>query len=340
MKSIREVINEVLHAEMARDEAIVVLGEDVAGGMTTEGAGGFGGAFGFYSGLYERFGSERVIDCPISEASFVGAAVGAAMTGLRPVIDLQFFDFMTVCYDQLANQMAKLRYMTGGQFKLPLVMISLVGAGLRAGAQHSQSLHPPVVALPGLKVVTAADAYDAKGLLSAAIRDDDPVIFLLHKTLLEEKAEVPEEDYQIPFGEARFLAEGDDVTVVATLAMRRKAEAACARLAAEAGIAADLIDPRTLSPLDVEAIAESVEVTGRLLIVDESTPCCGIAQEIASAVAQHCFEWLRAPIRVLSTPFTPVPFSPALEDLYLPTERQIENSVRALLADESASVLR
>lgn len=331
-KTIREVIHDTVRDEMRRDPDVILMGEDVAGGAGCSGEDdAFGGAFGFYKGLVGEFGRQRVIDTPISEAAYVGAATGAAMTGLRPVVDLQFFDFLGVCYDQVFNQMAKFRYMFGGKSDMPLVMLSLIGAGLRCGAQHSQSLHPQVTAVPGLKVVMPENAYDTKGLLLTAIRDDDPVIFLLHKLQFENACEVPDEEYLIPFGEASFPREGNDVTIVAISAMVQKAIEVADRLQAE-NISVDVIDPRTTSPLDEEAILESVEMSGRVVIVDEAWERCGFAADVASIISRKAFPSLRAPVMTVTAPHTPAPFSPVLEDLYIPGADDIEHAVRDVLS--------
>jgi pyruvate dehydrogenase E1 component beta subunit len=331
-KTIREVIHDTVQSEMRRDPNVILMGEDVAGGAGCSGEDdAFGGAFGFYKGLVGEFGRGRIIDTPISEAAYIGAAAGAAMTGLRPIADLQFFDFLGVCFDQIYNQMAKFRYMFGGKSDTPLVILSLVGAGLRCGAQHSQSLHPQVTAVPGLKVVMPENAYDTKGLLLTAIRDDDPVIFLLHKLQFENACEVPDEEYLIPFGEASFVREGTDVTVVAFSAMVAKAVAVADRLREE-GISVEVIDPRTTSPLDEEAILESVEMTGRLVVVYEAWERCSVAADISSIVARKAFGALQAPIMTVTAPHTPAPFSPVLEDLYIPGEDDIESAIREVIA--------
>ncbi len=330
-KTIREAINDTLRQEMRRDSRVIVIGEDVAGGAGCDGSDdAYGGVFGVTKGLVSEFGRERVIDTPISESSFVGAAAGAACTGLRPVVDLMFFDFIGVCFDQIYNQAAKFRYMFGGKSETPLVIRAMVGAGFRGGAQHSQMLHPMVTMVPGLKVVMPSNAYDAKGLLATAIRDNDPVIFLEHKTLYDAACEVPDEDYCIPFGEAAFTRHGGDVTIVALSSMVPRANAVADKLAEE-GIGCDVIDPRSVSPLDEEAILESVEITGRLVIVDEANERCSLAADIASMVAAKGFHSLRAPVVKVTAPHTPVPFAPLLEDLYVPSVERIEAGVRAAL---------
>ncbi len=331
VKTFREAINEALHQEMERDPTVIVLGEEVSGGAGCSGEDdAYGGVFGVTKGLMPKFGRERVIDTPISESAIIGAAAGAANTGLRPVAELMFFDFIGVCFDQIFNQAAKFRYMFGGKAKTPMVIRATVGAGMRAGAQHSNMLHPVVVHIAGLKVVMPSNAYDAKGLMISAIRDDDPVIFLEHKCLYDAKCEVPDAPYAIPFGEAAFPRQGSDATVVAISAMVPKAIAVADKLAKE-GIHIDVIDPRTVSPLDDEAILESVELSGRLVIVDEANDRCGMAADISSIVAERAFGALRAPIRKVTPPHTPVPFAPSLEDAYIPSEARIEQAVRDVL---------
>ena len=331
VKTIREAINETLRNEMRREPRVVLIGEDLAGGAGTDGQEDpYGGVFGVTKGLVGEFGRERVIDTPISEAGFVGMGAGAACTGLRPVVELMFFDFVGVCFDQIYNQMAKFRYMFGGKSETPIVIRAMVGAGMSAGAQHSNMLHPLVAMIPGLKVVLPANAYDAKGLLTTAIRDNDPVIFLEHKTLYDDSCEVPDEDYTIPFGEAAFTREGNDITIVAMSSMVQRANAVADKLAAE-GIAADVIDVRTVAPLDEEAIIESVEMSGRLVIVDEANERCSMAADISSIVAEKAFHALRAPVRKVTAPHTPVPFAPNLEALYIPGPDRIEGVVRETL---------
>ena len=331
IKTIREAINETLHSEMRRDATVVVIGEDAAGGAGADGIDdAAGGVFGLTKGLVGEFGRERVIDTPISEAGFIGMAAGAACTGLRPVVELMFFDFIGVCFDQIYNQMAKFRYMFGGKTDTPIVVRAMVGAGMRAAAQHSNMLHPLVANLPGLKVVMPSNAYDAKGLLLTAIRDNDPVIFLEHKTLYDTSCEVPDEDYLIPFGQAAFTREGSDITIVSMSSMVLRCNEVADKLAAE-GIHADVIDLRTVSPIDEGAVLESVEVSGRLVIVDEANERCSMASEISSIVAEKAFHSLRAPIAKVAAPHSPVPFAPSLEDIYVPTVERIEAAVRATL---------
>ena len=323
----QQAINEALAQEMERDPTVVVMGEDVAGGMEAPGEDdAWGGVLGVTKGLYPRF-PDRVLDTPISESAYIGAAAGAAASGLRPVAELMFVDFMGVCFDQIFNQAAKFRYMFGGRAVTPLVIRTMYGAGIRAASQHSQALYPLFTHIPGLKVVMPATPYDAKGLLIESIRDDDPVIFLEHKVLYGTEGDVPEEPYTIPFGEASVVREGSDVTVVALGRMVLLADQAAAELEGE-GISCEVIDPRTTSPLDTETILESVEATGRLVVVDEAGPRCGMAADIAARVAQDAFGDLKAAPRMVTPPHTPVPFSPVLEDLYVPTPETIAAAVR------------
>ncbi len=327
-KTYLAAINEALAHEMERDENVILLGEDIAGGHASSGGPGkVGGVFGVTSGLYDRFGPERVIDTPISESAIIGAANGAALTGMRPVAEIMFVDFIGVCMDQVYNQAAKFRYMFGGKAKTPWVLRSMIGAGMRAGAQHSQTLHPIFTMIPGLKVVMPTNAYDAKGLMIQAIRDDDPVVFLESKLLYQTEADVPDEAYTIPFGEAEYVREGDDVTIVIMGAAVLHATAAAETLAKE-GIDCEVIDPRTTSPLDEETILESVERTGRLVVVDESPPRCSLAADIASIVADKGFKSLKAPIKKVTCPHTPVPFAPTLEDAFLPNAARIIEAVK------------
>ena len=330
--SMRDAINQALHQEMERDPRIIVLGEDVSGGAggTSGEREASGGIFGVTKGLLPRFGADRVIDTPISESAIVGAAAGAALAGLRPVAEIMFADFVGVCMDQIYNQIAKFRYMFGGKTTCPVVIRTAMGAGMNMGAQHSQTIYGLLTAIPGLKVVVPSNAYDAKGLMIQAIRDDDPVVFFEHKALYPRKAEVPEDAYTIAFGQANVLREGDDATVVAFGRMVPFAEKALDVLAKE-GVKCDLIDPRTTSPLDEEAILESVENTGRLVVVDESPPRCSVAADIAALVASRGFEFLRAPVMQVTAPHAPIPFSPALERAWVPGPQKIEAAIRRVL---------
>jgi pyruvate dehydrogenase E1 component beta subunit len=334
-KTFRAAINEALKQEMRRDERVIVMGEDVAGGRGgpagTEEA--WGGPFGMTKGLIKEFGPGRVLDTPITEAAFVGAATGAAMTGLRPVVEIMFVDFMAVAFDQILNQMAKIKYMFGGKATLPITVRCLYGAGFRAGAQHSQCLYPMLTHIPGLKVAIPASPYEAKGMLAAAIRDDDPVFFFEHKATLGMREAVPDEEYVIPLGQARTMREGKDVTIVAIGRMALFAAKAAETLAGE-GIDCELVDPRTTSPFDREAILKSVRKTGRLVVVDEAYPRCNMATDIAALAAQEVFRDLRAAPRMVSPPHTSVPFGGPLEDAYVPSPARIAEAVYAVMNDK------
>jgi acetoin:2,6-dichlorophenolindophenol oxidoreductase subunit beta len=325
----REAINEALAQEMARDPSVVVMGEDNAGGAGSPGEeDAWGGVLGVTKGLYHQFPG-RVLDTPISESAFIGAAVGAATSGLRPVAELMFIDFMGVCFDQIFNQAAKFRYMFGGKAVTPVVVRTVYGAGRRPAAQHSQALYPIFTHIPGLKVVVPSSPYEAKGLLIQSIRDDDPVIFCEHKAMYDTTGEVPEESYTIPFGEANLAREGGDVTIVAIGRMVSVAMEAAGELASS-GVEAEVIDPRTTSPLDTDTILESVEGTGRLVVVDEATPRCNLATDVSATVAQEAFGSLLAPIQMVTAPHTPVPFSDALEDAYIPDAQKVVNAAKAV----------
>ena len=322
----QQAINEALSQEMARDPTVIVMGEDNVGGMGADGEkDAWGGVLGVTKGLYPKYG-ERVMDTPISESAFIGAAIGAATAGMRPVAELMFIDFMGVCFDQIFNQAAKFRYMFGGKAKTPVVIRTMVGAGFRAAAQHSQMLYSIFTHIPGLKVVIPATPYDAKGLMIQSIRDNDPVIFCEHKLLYGVQGEVPEEIYTIPFGEANVVREGKNVTVVTLGRMLHMSLEAASNLAKN-NIQCEVIDLRTTSPMDEDTILESVEKTGRLVVVDEANPRCSIATDVSAIVAQKAFRALKAPIEMVTAPHTPVPFSPDLEDLYIPNAAKIEAAV-------------
>ena len=330
-KSYRQALNEALRAEMRRDPRVIVLGEDVAGGKGAPGEqDAWGGAFGVTKGLLGEFGPARVLDTPISESAFVGAAAGAAMAGLRPVVELMFIDFIGVCLDQVMNQAAKVRYMFGGKARTPMVLRATYGAGTSSAAQHSQALYPMLTHIPGLKVVVPSNPHDAKGLLIQAIRDDDPVIFLEHKALYDTEGDVPDASYTIPFAEARVARDGADVTVVAFGRMVDVAMQAATRLAA-AGVDCAVLDPRTTSPLDRDTILEFTEQTGRLVVVDEAYPRCGMAADVAALVAEHAFGALKAPVMTVTPPHAPVPYAPELEAAYLPNADRVEAAVRAAM---------
>jgi Pyruvate/2-oxoglutarate dehydrogenase complex, dehydrogenase (E1) component, eukaryotic type, beta subunit len=324
--SMKQAINEALDLEMRRDPAVIVMGEDIVGGAGSPGEeDAWGGVLGVTKGLHAKYPG-RLLDTPLSESAYIGAAIGAAACGMRPVAELMFLDFMGVCFDQILNQAAKFKYMFGGKAKTPVVIRAMVGAGFRAAAQHSQMLTPVFTHVPGLKVVCPSNAYDAKGLLIQAIRDDDPVIFCEHKNLYGHEADVPEEAYAIPFGEAAVVREGKDVTIVSYgLTVHRALEAA-EQLARER-IEAEVIDLRTLSPIDWDTVLESVETTGRLVVVDEANPRCSIAADVAAHVVQEAFGALKAAPQMVTAPHTPVPFSPVLEDLYIPTADAITAAV-------------
>ena len=324
--SYQQAINEALAQEMRRDPSVFIMGEDVAGGAGAPGENdAWGGVLGVTKGLYHQFPG-RVLDTPLSELGYVGAAVGAATCGVRPVCELMFVDFAGCCLDQILNQAAKFRYMFGGKAATPLVIRTMVGAGLRAAAQHSQMLTSLWTHIPGLKVVCPSSPYDAKGLLIQAIRDNDPVIFCEHKLLYSMQGDVPEELYTIPFGEANFLRDGKDVTLVSYGRTVNTAMYAARSLAGR-GIDCEVIDLRTTSPLDEDSILESVEKTGRLVVIDEANPRCSMATDISALVAQKAFGALKAPIEMVTAPHTPVPFSDSLEDLYIPDAAKIEQAV-------------
>jgi len=322
-----QALGEALAEELRRDPAVVLMGEDSVGGMGCSGT--LGHAWGPTKGLHEEFPG-RILDTPITEAAFLGAAVGAAATGLRPVADLLFVDFAGVGFDQLLNQAAKLRYMSGGKAKVPMVVRTLYGAGMRRGAQHSQVLYPLFTHIPGLKVVAPSNPRDAKGLLIAAIRDDDPVLFFEHKMLYFVPGEVPDEPYTVPLGEAAVVRPGRDCTVVAIGRMVPFALAAAAELAAE-GIDCEVVDPRSLAPLDAATIIDSVHRTGHLVVADEANPRCGLAADIVAQVCQDGFEALRGPARMVTAPEAPTPFSPVLEDAYVPRPADIAAAVRSVV---------
>ncbi|MDI3480539.1 MAG: acetoin:2,6-dichlorophenolindophenol oxidoreductase subunit beta [Tepidanaerobacteraceae bacterium] len=315
-----EAIKETQRAEMQRDPNVFIAGEDV---------GVMGSAFGQTAGLLKEFGPQRVVDTPISESAIIGLGVGAAAMGLRPILVIDFIDFMAVCMDEVLNQASKLRYMLGGQVKIPLVIRTQIGAGIGAAAQHSQSLEAFFTHMPGMKTVAAATPADIKGLLTAAIRDDNPVMFIEHKTLARLEGDVPEGDYVIPIGKADIKRKGSDVTILSWSAMVHKCLAAAESLAQE-GINAEVIDIRSLVPLDKECILNSLGKTGRLVIVHEAVETSGYGAEIAAMVADQGFDLLDAPIKRVAAPFTPVPFSPVLEKEWVVSEEKIIDAVKSL----------
>ncbi len=315
-----QAVRAALAEEMRRDERVFIVGEDVAEAGTP---------FKVLSGLVDEFGPERVIDTPISEPGFTGICVGAAMTGLRPVVDIMFGDFLTLIMDQVANQAAKVHYMSGGKLKVPLVVRTTLGATRRTGAQHSQSLHAWVSHVPGLKVVLPSTPYDAKGLLKTAIRDDNPVVFFEDKMMFQVKGPVPTEEYTIPFGVADIKRVGTDITLIATSSMVHVALSA-AELLAGVGISAEVVDPRTTSPLDKKTLIESVKKTSRAIVIDEGYQSYGVTAEIAAVVAEGAFYHLDAPVKRMGAMDVPVPFSPVLEDLTVPTPVSVAEMAKTL----------
>ena len=320
-----EAVNEALAEEMRRDERVFLIGEDVAEAGTP---------FKVLSGLVEEFGPERVIDSPISEAGISGIGVGAAMTGMRPVVDIMFGDFLTLTMDQIVNQAAKVHYMSGGKLRVPMVVRTTLGATRRSAAQHSQSLHAWMSHVPGLKVALPSMPYDAKGLLKAAIRDDSPVVVFEDKMDYQTRGPVPEDDYVIQLGVADVKREGGDISIVATSSMVRVALAAAELLEAD-GIAAEVVDPRTTFPLDAEALIASANKTGRAIVVDEGYRRYGVTAELASVIAEGAFYNLDAPVRRLGAMDVPIPFSPALEDLTVPTPELVAATARELCGREN-----
>ncbi|MFV4912120.1 alpha-ketoacid dehydrogenase subunit beta [Microbacterium lacticum] len=332
--SFREAIRMGMADAMREDDSVVLMGEDLRGGkgglnpdQTIE---AFGGVFGVTKGLWTEFGDKRVIDTPITESAILGMAAGAAATGLRPVAELMFMDFFGVAYDMIYNQAAKFRYMFGGKAKTPLVMRGIIGAGVGAAAQHSNSPYNLFTSTAGVKVVVPSNAYDARGLLLQSIRDDDPVIFCEHKAIYDVKMEIPDAPYAIPLGVANYTRLGTDVTIVALGNLVNAANRVADKLAAE-GISVEVVDPRTTSPLDEVAILESVASTGRLVVVDESSNRCGFGHDVVALAATQVFDELRAPIQLVVPPHTPVPFSPALEAQWVPSDARIEAAVRKVV---------
>jgi acetoin:2,6-dichlorophenolindophenol oxidoreductase subunit beta len=322
--TLSRAVNEAISEEMRRDPTVFVMGEDVAEAGTP---------FKVLSGLVEEFGRERVVDTPISEPGFMGIAVGAALTGLRPIVDLMFGDFLFLVMDQLCNQAAKMHYMSGGKLNVPLVLRTNLGATRRSAAQHSQSLHALVAHIPGIKVAMPSSAYEAKGLMKTAIRDNNPVVIFEDKLMYQEKAQVPEEESLIPFGTAGVLREGSDVTLIATSSMVQVASKAADILAAER-ISAEVIDPRTLVPLDENALLKSAQKTSRVIIVDEGHQSFGVTAELASRINEKAFYHLDAPVQRMGAMDVPVPFSPMLEDLTVPTPDRVAARARALVRGE------
>ena len=322
--TLSKAVNEAIAEEMRRDETIFLIGEDVAEAGTP---------FKVLSGLVEEFGTGRVIDTPIAEPGFMGLAVGAAMTGSRPIVDLMFGDFLYLIMDQLCNQAAKTHYMSGGKLKVPLVLRTNLGATRRSAAQHSQSLHALVAHIPGLKVALPSSAYEAKGLMKTAIRDDNPVVIFEDKLMYNDKAPVSEEEFLIPFGEANILRQGRDITLVGTSSMVQVCQKA-ADLLVKDGIDSEVIDPRTIVPLDEETILASVRKTSRAIVVDEGHQSYGVTAEIAARIGEKAFYHLDAPVARMGAMDVPVPFSPALEDLTVPTAEGVADRARGLVRTE------
>lgn len=322
--TLSQAVNEAIAEEMRRDKRVFLIGEDVAEAGTP---------FKVLSGLAEEFGTTRVIDTPIAEPGFMGIAVGAAMTGARPIVDLMFGDFLFLIMDQLCNQAAKTHYMSGGKLNVPLVLRTNLGATRRSAAQHSQSLHALVAHIPGLKVALPSSAYEAKGLMKSAIRDDNPVVIFEDKLMYQDKAPVPEEEYLIPLGEAKVLREGSDVTLIATSSMVQVCRNAAEQLEAE-GISAEVVDPRTIVPLDEETILNSVKKTSRAIVVDEGHQSYGVTAEIASRIGEKAFYHLDAPVIRMGAMDVPIPFSPVLEDLTVPTPERVAENARKICRGE------
>jgi pyruvate/2-oxoglutarate/acetoin dehydrogenase E1 component len=318
-----EALREALREEMVRDDKVFLLGEDI---------GRFGGVLGGTAGLQEQFGRDRVMDTPLSEAAIVGTSVGAAVMGWRPVPEIMFADFLTVCFDQVYNQAPKIPYLSDGDAKVPMTIRTLTGAGIRMAAQHCQSPEALVIHCPGLKVVFPSTAYDAYGLLKSSIRDDGPVVFFEHKLLyfVPTKEQFPDEEFTIPLGKADIKREGKDLTIVAYGLMLHKALGAAAKLQEE-GISAEVVDPRTLSPLDKDTIIKSVKKTRRAVIVYEAPKTGGFGGEIAAILAEEAFDYLDAPIVRVAAPDIPIPASPTMEDFYMPSEERIVAAAKSLL---------
>ncbi len=329
----REAINEALRQEMERDETVIIMGEEIAGGAGREHLGivdAWGGPFRTTVGLIQQFGPDRVLDTPLSEAAFVGTAIGAASTGMRAIAELMFVDFVGVCMDQLLNNAAKMRYMFGGQVKVPFTLLTRIGAGFGSAAQHSESFYSIFSHIPGLKGVVPSDPYTAKGLLTAAIRDDDPVVYFEHKGLYGNRGSVPEESYVLPLGKARTVRPGSDITLVGISRMTWVCTEAADELA-KGGINAEVVDLLSVSPIDYDHVIDSVKRTHRLVVVDEDTPVCSIASDICARVAEEAFEYLDAPPSRVTAPHTPVPYSRPLENTYLPNAARVTATVNRLI---------
>ena len=327
--SYRDAINEALQQEMERNPDIILMGEDIAGaaGRADQGfVDAWGGPFRTTQGLIQQFGEERVRDTPISEAAFVGTAIGAAAAGVRTVAELMYFDFVGVCFDQLLNNAAKMHYMYGGNVTLPFTLLTRIGAGVGSAAQHSETLYALMAHIPGLKGVVPSDAYTAKGLLTAALQSNDPVIFFEHKLLYHEQCEVPEESYELPIGDARTVREGTDITLVGISKMTSVCLEAAELLSAE-GINAEVVDLLSVFPIDYDHIIASVQKTHRMVVVDEDTPTCSVAADIAATVGEEAFDSLDAPIMRVQAPHTPVPYARELELAYIPDAQRVVKTV-------------
>ena len=323
----KEAIKEAILIEMRKDPTVILIGEDI---------GQYGGIFQITAGMLDEFGADRVIDTPISELAIVGAGIGSALYGCKPIVEIMFADFLTIVMDQIVNNAAKMNYSYDENIRLPLVIRTAYGAGTRSGMHHCQNLEGWFADVPGLKVVIPSDAYSAKGLMISAIRDPNPVLFIEHKLLYGTRCETPEEEYTLPLGKARVLKEGNDLTIVAWGSMVRKAQLAAAELEKQ-GFGAEIIDLCSIVPFDKETILASVKKTSRLLIAQEAHASGGFGSEIAATVAEEAIGYLDAPIRRIGAPFTPVPFSPVLEDSYIPNERQIVKAALEMLAPNSNS---
>ena len=321
-----QAFNEAVRQEMQANEDVFCAGEDI---------GAFGGVFQSYAGLQKEFGERRVVDTPISEQAIIGLGVGAAVTGLRPIVDIMFMDFIAVAFDQIINQAAKVKYMFGGSATVPMTITTGGGGGLSAAAQHSQSLEALICHIPGLKVVYPSNPYDMKGLMTSCIRENNPTIMIKHKRLLGMQGEVPEEPYSIPLGKANVLREGTDVTVVSWAKMANDCVDVADKLTSE-GISVEVIDPRTMQPLDTETIVESVKKTNRVIVVHEAVRFGGLGAEIAAQIQEEAFDYLDAPVGRVAAPFSPVPFSPVLEANYLPSPEKITDAIRSVLARPGA----
>lgn len=327
----QEALNEALRVAMRSDDGVIIMGEDIAGGAGREDEGlsdAWGGPFGVTKGLIKEFGNKRVLDTPISECGFTGAGIGAAMAGMRPVVEIMYDDFIGVAFDQLLNQAPKLRFMFGGQVKVPLTIRTLAGAGWRNAAHHSQSLYSFFVHIPGWYCLAPSTPKDAKGGLITAIRNDNPVVFFDHKLLYNTKGEVPEGDYQLAFGKGEVKKQGNDVTIVALSFMVKRALDVANRLEGD-GISVEVVDPIWLSPLDEEVILNSLEKTGKIIIVSDEYPRCNVATDIAALVATKGMDLLDAPVKILSNPHAPVAYSPFLEDEYIISEDKIEKTIKS-----------